>query len=72
MFCLLDALISIDQAKGGLISEFFSICLKSPKQGAKWLCWALFTQREDAQDSGELFLEIWFKLKNFLRLIHFQ
>ena len=37
MFCLLDALISIDLDKGGLISEFVSICLKSPKQGAKLL-----------------------------------
>ena len=37
MFCLLDALISIDLDKGGLISEILSICLKSPKQGEKSL-----------------------------------
>ena len=31
----------------GLISESFSIFLKSPKQGAKSLAWALYTWRED-------------------------
>ena len=35
----------------GVISETFSLWLKSPKKGAKSLFWALSTKRENAQDS---------------------
>ena len=36
-------------AKGGLISEKFSLWLQSPKKCAKSLSWALSTKREDVQ-----------------------
>ena len=36
--------------KGGLISESFSLWLKSPKMGTKLQPWGLSTKREDAQD----------------------
>ena len=35
---------------GGLISESFSPCLKSPKIDAKLLSWALSAKRDDAED----------------------
>ena len=37
--------------KGSLISESFSLWLKSPKMGAKSLLWALSIKRENAQGS---------------------
>ena len=36
------------EAKGGLISEKFSLIIKIYKKGAKSLSWALSTQREYA------------------------
>ena len=35
----------------GLISEGFSLRLKSSKEGAKSLSWALSTHRKDAQEN---------------------
>ena len=45
--------------KGDLISEFFSLWLKSSKKGAKSLSWVLSTQREDVYDIElALFLDL--------------
>ena len=57
--------------KGGLILEKFSFWLNSPKMGAKSQPWALFTylkRRCSGLFFGTHFLEIWAKVKNFLRL----
>ena len=58
--------------RGGLISESFSLWLKSPNKGAKSLSWALCTTKEKvlSKVSWHLCLEIWARVKNFLRLRH--
>ena len=62
---------SHSNAKSGLISESFSLWLKSLKKCAKSLSWALSTQRENAQDSiWHIFWEIWAKVKNPPNFIH--
>ena len=45
-----STILKVSYSKGGLISESFSLWLKSPKTGAKSLSWELLTKREDAQD----------------------
>ena len=57
--------------KGGLISEIFHFVSNRQKKDANSLSWAL-SKRDSVQDIdlAPSFLEIWAKLKNFLRLSH--
>ena len=57
--------------RGGLISERFSLCLQSQKKGAKTR--EHYPPKENMLSIviRHLFLEIWAKVKSFLRLSHF-
>ena len=58
-------------SKGGLISESFSLWLKSPKMGAKSRSWVSSLFVDSPQGcSLALILDIWAKVKNFLKLSH--